>query len=53
MASVVVDCPGDFLVGSSNDSLKELDSLFISLKRVFEQIGHLPWAISKQDGWIV
>ena len=40
VASVVVDCPGDFLVGSSNDSLKELDSLFISLKRGFEQIGH-------------
>ena len=40
MAFVVVDCPGDCLVGSSSDSLKELDSLFISLKRGFEQIGH-------------
>lgn len=39
MASVVVDCPGDCLVGSNNDSLKELDSLFISLRRRFEQIG--------------
>ena len=40
MASVVVDCPGDCLVGSNNDSLKELDSLFISLRKTFEQNGH-------------
>ena len=39
MASAFVDCPGDCLVGSSNDSLKELDSLFISLRRRSEQIG--------------
>ena len=38
VASVVVDCPGDCLLGSSNDSLKELNSLFISLRRGFEQI---------------
>lgn len=40
VASVVVDCPGDCLVCSNNDSLKELDSLFISSRINFEQIGH-------------
>ena len=39
MVSVVGDCPGDCVVGSNNDPLKELDSLFISLRRSFEQIG--------------
>ena len=38
-ASVVVNCPGDCLVGYSNDSFKELESLFISSRRGFEQIG--------------
>ena len=42
VAFVVVDCTGDCLVGSSNDSLKELDNLFISLRRGFEQIGPAP-----------